>query len=153
MNMQSLGPQMTYLVIFRPPKWLRLPFVIIHKFNQTVDHHSLCHIQHPFIPTNIYVHIWHIDTNRDRCIFPRVMGQFDTADNLTPRTIWHQPCKEDNLTPRTIWHLGQFDTIMQNRTIWHRPCKEDNLTPRTIWHHHNKKDRFTNFISFRKFWD
>ena len=32
-------------------------------------------------------------------------GQFDTADNLTPRTIWHR---------------GQFDT----RTIWHR----------TIWH-------------------
>ena len=65
-----------------------------------------------------------------------VMGQFDTEDNLTPRTIWHRPCKEDNLTPRTIWHRGQFDTIMQNRTIWHRPCQEDNLTPRTIWHHH-----------------
>ena len=41
-----------------------------------------------------------------------VMGQFDTADNLTPRTIWHWPCKEDNLTLRTIWHRGQFDTII-----------------------------------------
>ena len=63
-------------------------------------------------------------------------GQFDTADNLTPRTIWHRPCKKDNLTPQTIWHHhakydnltptmqgGQFDTA-------------DNLTPRTIWHHH-----------------
>ena len=70
--------------------------------------------------------------------FPKILGPFDTADNLTPRTIWHfgqfdtimairtiwhHEGKEDNLTPRTIWHLGQFDTIMQNRTIWHHHAK------------------------------
>ena len=68
----------------------------------------------------------------------KILGPFDTADNLTPRTIWHfgqfdtimasrtiwhHEGKEDNLTPRTIWHLGQFDTIMQNRTIWHHHAK------------------------------
>ena len=79
-----------------------------------------------------------------------VMGQFDTEDNLTPRTIWHRPCKEDNLTPRTIWHRGQFDTIMQNRTIWHRPCREDNLTPRTIWHL-GQFDTIINFIFLQLF--
>ena len=79
-----------------------------------------------------------------------VMGQFDTKDNLTPRTIWHRPCKEDNLTPRTIWHRGQFDTIMQNRTIWHRPCREDNLTPRTIWHR-GQFDTIINFIFLQLF--
>ena len=79
-----------------------------------------------------------------------VMGQFDTEDNLTPRTIWHRPCKEDNLTPRTIWHRGQFDTIMQNRTIWHRPCREDNLTPRTIWHR-GQFDTIINFIFLQLF--
>ena len=95
----------------------------------------------------------------------KVMGQFDTADNLTPRTIWHfgqfdtimasrtiwhHEGKEDNLTPRTIWHLGQFDTIMQNRTIWHRPCREDNLTPRTIWHR-GQFDTIINFIFLQLF--
>ena len=83
----------------------------------------------------------------NRCM---VMGQFDTEDNLTPRTIWHRPCKEDNLTPRTIWHRGQFDTIMQNRTIWHRPCREDNLTPRTIWHR-GQFDTIINFIFLQLF--
>ena len=68
----------------------------------------------------------------------RILGPFDTADNLTPRTIWHfrqfdtimasrtiwhHEGKEDNLTPKTIWHLGQFYTIMQNRTIWHHHAK------------------------------
>ena len=86
----------------------------------------------------------HIDNNF------LVMGQFDTEDNLTPRTIWHRPCKEDNLTPRTIWHRGQFDTIMQNRTIWHRPCREDNLTPRTIWHL-GQFDTIINFIFLQLF--
>ena len=74
----------------------------------------------------------------ENCIFPWILGPFDTADNLTPRTIWHfgqfdnimasrtiwhHEGKEDNLTPRTIWHRGQFDTIMQNRTIWHHHAK------------------------------
>ena len=56
-------------------------------------------------------------------VLERILGPFDTADNLTPRTIWH---------------FGQFDTIMASRTIWHHEGKEDNLTPRTIWHHHAK---------------
>ena len=46
-------------------------------------------------------------------------GQFDTADNLTLRTIWHHQYKR-----------GQFDT-------------QDYFTPRTIWHHHNKQDNLT----------
>ena len=48
-----------------------------------------------------------------------VMGQFDTADNLTLRTIWHRPCKEDNLTPRTIWHHHKFyiSTIVWPRNM------------------------------------
>ena len=94
-----------------------------------------------------------------------ILGPFDTADNLTPRTIWHfgqfdtimasrtiwhHEGKEDNLTPRTIWHRGQFDTIMQNRTIWHRPCREDNLTPRTIWYR-GQFDTIINFIFLQLF--
>merc|ERR1719420_2221172 len=61
-----------------------------------------------------------------------ILGQFGTADNLAPRTIWHPDnlapsCKTDNLAPRTIWHRhvktdnlappcknGQFGTTMKN---------------------------------------
>ena len=62
-------------------------------------------------------------------------GQFGTADNLAPRTIWHRTiwhreCKADNLAPRTIWHRSV------KWTIWHRGQfgTVDNLAPRTIWH-------------------
>merc|ERR1711954_557070 len=66
----------------------------------------------------------------------RIIGQFGTADNLAPRTIWHRTiwhreCKADNLAPRTIWHRSV------KWTIWHRGQfgTADNLAPRTIWHH------------------
>ena len=58
-----------------------------------------------------------------------IIGQFDTADNLTLQTIWHHGQFDTadqfdtayNSTPRTSWHRRQFDTA-------------DNLTLQTIWH-------------------
>ena len=37
-----------------------------------------------------------------------VMGQFDSADNLTPTMQGGQFDTADNLTPRTIWHHHKF---------------------------------------------
>ena len=63
-------------------------------------------------------------------------GQFDIADNLTPRTIWHR-----TIWHQTIWHRGQFDTAdnltPDNLTPW---TKTDNLTPRTIWQREKTDD-------------
>ena len=57
-------------------------------------------------------------------------GQFDTADNLTLRTIWHRTIwhhdilTPDNLTP---WQFDSTDNLTPQ-------VKTENLTPRTIWH-------------------
>ena len=48
-------------------------------------------------------------------------GQFGTATNLAPESIWHRT----NLTPRV--QKSQFDTKSVKESIWHQECKRDNL--------------------------
>ena len=56
-----------------------------------------------------------------------IIGQFGTADNLAPWTIWY----------RGQFGTGQFGTKIIKRTIWQQDNKSGQLGTRTILHQEN----------------